>query len=218
MAPDGRSVDYNQRRDMTRQRWIAMGALAGYIGAIVLANYLIVHGMPGATATPFHTYTLPVGFGLAAPAGTYMAGLTFPLRDVVQRGGGRLLGVVAIVVAAVVSWWVSNPTIAVASGGTFLISESFDFLVYTPVANGRENPTRLRWFQWRPRFVPAVIASGVVAAVVDSLIFLKWAGIPYGHGALAGLIVGKLWIVTLIGGSIAYGLRRALPMPKAAVA
>ncbi len=182
---------------MTRLR-VASAALGLYVGAIVLANYLIVHGMPGATATPFHTYTLPTLFGLVCPAGTYMAAVTFPLRDVVQRGGGRLLGIVAILLAALVSWWVSNPTIAVASGGTFLISESLDFAVYTPLQR--------RWF------VPAVVASGIVAAVVDSLVFLKWAGIPYGHGALAGLIVAKLLVVLVVGGPLAYGLRRVLPL------
>jgi len=176
---------------------IAAGALTLYVGAIVLANYLIVHGCPGATATPFHTYTLPVGFGLAAPAGVYVAALTFPLRDVVQRFGGRTLGIVAILIAALVSYWVSNPIIAVASGGTFLISETLDFAVYTPFQR--------RWF------VPAVIASGVVAAVADSVIFLYWAGLPFGNGTLEGLIVGKLWIVTLVGGSLAFGLRRVLP-------
>lgn len=184
---------------MTVNRSIAAVATAAYVGAIILANYLIVHGMPGATATPFHAYTLPVGFGLVAPAGTYMAAVTFPLRDIVQRSGGRILGVVAIIAAALVSWWVSDPTIAVASGGTFLISESFDFAVYTPLQR--------RWF------VPAVVASGVVAAVIDSLIFLIWAGIPY-HGNLAGLIVGKLWIVVLVGGPIALALRRLLPVRR----
>ena len=177
-------------------RRIAIVALALYVGAIVLANYMIVHGLPGATATPFHTYTLPTLFGLVCPAGTYMAAFSFPLRDVVQRGGGRWLGVLAILLAALVSWWVSDPTIAVASGGTFLISESLDFLVYTPLQR--------RWF------VPAVIASGIVAAVVDSLVFLQWSGIGYGHGELAGLIVAKLLVVTLVGGPLAFGLRRRL--------
>jgi queuosine precursor transporter len=180
-----------------KAKGISASALTLYVGAIVLANYLIVHGMPGATATPFHTYTLPVGFGLVAPAGVYVAAITFPLRDVVQRFGGRALGIAAILVAALLSWWISSPIIAVASGGTFLISETLDFGVYTPLQK--------RWF------VPAVIASGVVAAVADSLIFLYWAGLPYGDGNLEGLIVGKLWIVTLVGGSLAFGLRRALP-------
>jgi uncharacterized PurR-regulated membrane protein YhhQ (DUF165 family) len=186
-----------RKGEMNRAVVTTVASFAAYVAAIVAANAMIVHGFFGlATATPFHTYTLPVGFGLVAPAGTYMAALSWPLRDVTQRSGGRIIGIAAILVAAVVSWWVSNPTIAVASGGTFLISESFDFLVYTPLQK--------RWF------VPAVIASGVVASVVDSLIFLKWAGIPY-SGNLEGIIVGKLWIVVLVGGSLAYGLRKVLP-------
>jgi uncharacterized PurR-regulated membrane protein YhhQ (DUF165 family) len=184
-------------RSATSLRLIAAVALGVYVGAIVLANYLIVHGFPGATPTPFGTYTVPVGFGLVAPAGTYVVALSFPARDVVQRAGGRILGIIAILIAGGVSWWVSSPTIAVASASTFLISETADFLVYTPLQR--------RWF------IPAVIASGIVAAVVDSLVFLKLAGIPY-SGNLAGLIVGKLWIVTLIGGPIAWLLRRRLPV------
>lgn len=183
---------------------IALVGLALYVGAIVLANYLIVHGMPGATATPFHTYTLPTLFGLVCPAGTYVAAASFPLRDLTQRAGGRWFGIAAIVLAAIVSWWVSSPIIAIASGGTFLISESLDFLVYTPLQ--------------RRHFVPAVVASGVVAAIVDSLVFLAWSGIGYGHGALGGLIVAKLAVVTLIGGPLAYGLRRKLPTPVGAFA
>lgn len=178
---------------------LALAGLALYVGAIVLANYLIVHGMPGATATPFHTYTLPTLFGLVCPAGTYMAAFSFPLRDLTQRAGGRWFGIAAIVLAAVVSWWVSSPVIAIASGGTFLISETIDFLVYTPLQ--------------RRYFTPAVVASGIVSAIVDSLVFLQWSGIGYGHGELSGLIVAKLLVVTLVGGPLAYALRRKLPTP-----
>ena len=175
---------------------IALGALALYIGAIVLANYLIVHGFPGATATPFHTYTFPTLFGLVCPAGTYVAALSFPLRDVAQRAGGKWVGVAAILLAAIVSWWVSNPAIAVASGGTFLISETCDFLIYSRL---------------QQRFGVSVVVSSAIAAVVDSLVFLQWAGIGYGHGELAGLIVAKLLIVIPIGWCLTRVLRKALP-------
>ena len=50
-----------------------------------------------------------------------------------------------------------------ASGLTYLCSESADFAVYTPLQR--------RWF------VPAVIASGCVALVVDSVVFLHLAGL-----------------------------------------
>ena len=181
------------------RRLITVIAASIYIGGIVLANYLIVHGFPGATPTGFGTYTVPVGFGLVAPAGVYAIAATWPSRDLLQRSGGRLLGILAILVGAGVSWFVSSAAIAVASGGTLLISESCDFAVDTPVQR--------RWFTW------AVIASGIVAAVVDSVIFLWWSGIGFGPDAviLKGQIVGKLWIVTLIAGPIAWALRKKVP-------
>jgi uncharacterized PurR-regulated membrane protein YhhQ (DUF165 family) len=176
-------------------RIIVTVSAAVYTAAIVLANYLIVHGFPGATATPYGTYTVPVGFGLVAPAGTYMIAVSWPARDMIQRTGGKRLGIIAIVVGAFLSWWISNPAIAVASGVTLLLSETADFLIYTPLQR--------RWF------VPAVIASGIVAAVVDSVVFVHLAGLPTSQ--IPGLIVGKLWIVTLVAGPIAWGLRRVVP-------
>ena len=89
------------------------------------------------------SHYLPVGFGLRAPSGVYLAALTFVARDVVQRVGGLRLGVAAIVSGAAISWWVSSPTLAVASGATFFISETCDFVVYTPAA-GLELPHRRR--------------------------------------------------------------------------
>ena len=176
-------------------RKIAALSAAIYCLAIVGANYLIVHGFPGATPTPFGTYTVPVGFGLVAPAGTYAIAVSWPARDILQRSGGRTVGIIAIAVGAILSWWVSSPAIAVASGVTLALSETCDFLVYTPLQR--------RWF------VPAVIASGVVAAVVDSVVFIHLAGLPTSQ--IPGLIVGKLWIVTLVAGPIAFGLRKVVP-------
>ena len=165
-----------------------------YILAIVLANYFIVHGFPGATPTGFGTYTIPVGFGLLAPAGTFMAAVAFPARDCLQRFGGRWLGVAAILVGALLSWWISSPAIAVASGVTFLCSESLDFAVYTPLQ--------------RDRFVLAVVLSGIAGTFLDSWLFLYLAGLPMSQ--FWGLVVGKLWVI-LLSGPVAYGLRKMLP-------
>jgi len=179
---------------MSQAKIITAVTAAVYVGAIVLANYLIVHGFPGATPTPFGTYTVPVGFGLVAPAGVYLAAVSFPARDLLQRSGGRIIGLVAILVGAGISWWVSSPAIAVASGVTFLCSETLDFAVYTPLA--------------KRYFIAAVVASGVAASALDSWLFLKIAGLPMSQ--FAGLFIGKLWIVTLVGGPIAYTLRKKL--------
>src|SRR5215471_1508907 len=131
-------------------RIVGAVALAVYVAAIFAANWLIVH----------------VGFvtvwptALVAPAGVYMAGLTFPARDVVQRGLGRWWGIGAIVLAAGITYLIS-PVLAFASGFTFLVSEGLDMLLYTPLAR--------RWFVW------GVALSSTLAAVIDSLLFLYLA-------------------------------------------
>lgn len=183
---------------MTSVRYRAIPALAVYVGAIVLSNWLITH--VGISAGP-GTHLTAVGFGLYAPSGVWAAGVSFPARDIVQRLGGRWLGIFAILLGAAISWRVSNPHIAEASGLTYLCSESADFAVYSPLQR--------RWF------TPAVVASGVISAVVDSVLFLHLGELPDGTRAVAGLILGKLWVV-LAAGPIAYGLRRAGPLAIAA--
>ncbi len=181
-----------------RTRWAA-AAFAVYVAAIVASNWLITHvGIPTGPGGPHLT---PVGFGLMAPSGVWAAAVSFPARDLVQRTGGRWLGVIAILAGAGVSWLVSDPRIAVASGLTYLCSETADFAVYTPLQR--------RWF------VPAVVTSGCIAAVVDSVLFLHLAGIPAGASAVAGLVLGKVW-VQLAAGPVTWGLRKARPVAVAA--
>lgn len=179
---------------MTNGRSWAAAAFTVYIVAIVASNWLITHvGIPAGPGT----HLTPVGFGLYAPSGVWAAAASFPARDVTQRLGGRRLGIAAIFIGAAISWRISDPHIAVASGVTYLCSEGADFAVYTPLQR--------RWF------VPAVVASGCIAAVVDSVLFLHLAGLPAGASAVAGLVLGKVW-VQLAAGPAAWGLRRAGPV------
>jgi uncharacterized PurR-regulated membrane protein YhhQ (DUF165 family) len=76
---------------------------------------------------------VPVGFGLVATAGTYFAGLAFVLRDSVQDAGGRRLVLTLIIAGALLSYLVSDPFIALASGVAFLVSETVDMGIYTPL-------------------------------------------------------------------------------------
>lgn len=176
-----------------RARWAA-GAFAVYAGAIVASNWLITHvGIPAGHGT----FLTPVGFGLMAPSGVWAAAVSFPARDIVQRAGGRWLGAAAVIAGAMISWAISDPRIAIASGLTYLCSETADFAVYTPLQR--------RWF------VPAVVASGCVAAVVDSVLFLHLAALPAGAAAVAGLVLGKAW-VQLAAGPAAWALRKAGPV------
>lgn len=158
-----------------------MIALVGYIATIVLANWAI------------QTFGIvPVGFGLAAPAGVYFAGLAFTLRDLVQEQLGRTWTVMAIVTGAAVSALVS-PGLALASGVAFLLSELADFAVYTPLR--------------RRNWLLAVALSNTVGLVADSVLFLALA---FGSlDFLPGQVVGKLWM-TLAAVAVLWTWRRRL--------
>jgi uncharacterized PurR-regulated membrane protein YhhQ (DUF165 family) len=143
--------------------------LFGYIATIFAANWAIT------------TFGLvPVGFGLLAPAGVYFAGLAFTLRDLTQDALGRRWTYAAILIGAALSGFLSGP-LALASAAAFLLSETADLLVYTPLHEHR--------------WLAAVAASNAVGLVVDSALFL-W--LAFGSlEFLAGQIVGKLEMTVL---------------------
>jgi uncharacterized PurR-regulated membrane protein YhhQ (DUF165 family) len=165
-------------------RALAVLAAAAFVAAIVLANYATTH------------YGLvPVGFGLVATAGTYLAGATFVLRDTVQDGLGKVATVALIAVGAGVSFALAGPAIALASGAAFLASEVADLAVYTPLR--------------RRGYVRAAVASNVVGAVVDTALFLYLARFPVTTSSVAGQMSGKL-AVTLAVVALVVGARGAL--------
>ena len=171
---------------------MAYDALLVDCGSIVAANWLILH--VGSVVLPDGTHLVPVGFGLLAPSGSFAAGATFVARDVVQRAAGRRWAIIAVVAGTILSVVVS-PRLALASGSAFLFSELVDFAVYTPLQERR--------------FVLAVVLSGLVGSVVDSVLFLSLAGIPLA-AALPGLLLAKVWI-QLLAGPFAAWLRRRVP-------
>jgi len=128
-------------------KYVGWLTLAGFIATIIIANWLV------STFGP-----VPVGFGLMAPAGVFVAGLAFTLRDIAQRQAGRGPVLIAIVVGAAISAIVAEPVFAVASAVAFGASELADFVVYTP----------LRKRGW----VVAVASSNAVGLVIDSILFL----------------------------------------------
>jgi len=145
--------------------------IAAFLGTILAANYVTTeYGM------------VPVGFGLIATAGTYFAGLAFILRDSVQDAAGKAWTVGLIIIGAGLSYLVSDPFIALASGVAFLASETADLAVYTPLR--------------RRGYVRAALASNAVGTLVDTVLFLWIAGFPI-QQALAGQIVGKLTVTAL---------------------
>ena len=156
-------------------------AFVAYVATIVAANWAVErYGI------------VRVGFGLTAPAGVFFAGLAFTLRDVTQLTLGKRIAIAAIVVGTLVSLLVST-RFALASGTAFLLSELADFFVYTPIQ--------------RAAFVPAVVVSNVVGAVVDSAIFLQLAFDSLEF--LPGQVVGKLLMTAAALPIVWAGRRRA---------
>lgn len=168
---------------------LAVAAAAGYVATIVAANYATSHfGLVG------------VGFGLVVTAGTFAAGLSFVARDLLQDAAGRWAVLAAIVLGAALSAVLSPVRLAVASGVTFLVSESADMAVYTPLRN--RNHRTAGW-----------IASNIVGSLIDSALFLYLAGFPmsgFTGQALVKIAVGvgtPLLLAGLIGARRAYVLR-----------
>jgi uncharacterized PurR-regulated membrane protein YhhQ (DUF165 family) len=145
---------------------------AAFLGCILAANYVTSRfGL------------VPVGlFGLVATAGTYFIGLTFVLRDLLHDTAGRRWTLAVIAAGAVLSFAVASPAIALASAAAFALSETADLAVYSPLR--------------RRGYLRAAVASNVVGAAVDTVVFLTVAGFPLAD-AFAGQMVGKLIITAL---------------------
>jgi hypothetical protein len=175
---------------------IATAATVGVVGSVVLANWL----------TDRYGF-VPIGFGLSTTAGTLAAGAALALRDALQDAAGKAAVLVAVVLGAVLSFAWSAPALAVASATAFAVAELADLLVYTPLRNRAEFGSRV--------WATAVLASGVVGAVVDTVLFLR---IAYGWSALkpdvvAGQFMGKI-LVSLLFVVAVKGVRRAVPHPS----
>lgn len=132
---------------------------------------------------------VPVGFGLVAPAGVYFVGAALTLRDLAQERVGTAPILLAILVGAGLSAFVS-PQFALASGAAFLLSELADFAVYTPLR--------------RRKWLLAIALSNTVGLLVDSALFL-W--LAFGSlDFIAGQVVGKAEM-TVLAVVVLWGIR-----------
>ena len=169
-------------------------ALLLFIGCIPLANWMIGH--VGTVCVPDGPCLIPVAPGLMAPSGVLTVGFALVLRDLVQRFLGRAWGLIAVLLGTAVSALVAGPSLVLASGVAFLLSEFADFAVYTPLQ--------------RRGLILAVLTSSGVGLVVDSLVFLSLAF--HSLDFLAGQVVGKAWAV-LVSIPCVYAARRLAPAP-----
>jgi queuosine precursor transporter len=153
--------------------------LALFALTVPAANWLIGHA--GTACVPQGPCLVPVAPGVMAPSGVLMVGVALVLRDLVQRRLGTGVSVLAILGGTALSALLAPPSLILASGVAFLLSEFADLAVYTPLA--------------RRRLVAAVVASSCAGLVVDSIVFL-W--LAFGSlEFLLGQVIGKSWMVLL---------------------
>ena len=163
-------------------------AVAVLFGSMLAANYVTTdYGF------------VPIGFGLSATAGTFFAGFALAARDAINDAWGRPAVVAVILVGTLVSFTLSAPEIAIASAVAFLVAESLDFAAYVPL--------RKRAKFGDKKWALAVVASNIVGAIADTVVFL---GIAFGAAAilpaLPGQLVGKSYATVmylLIGWAVA---------------
>jgi uncharacterized PurR-regulated membrane protein YhhQ (DUF165 family) len=151
--------------------------LAAFALCIPAANWMIGH--VGTQCPPGGPCLIPVAPEVLAPSGVITVGLALVLRDLVQRRLGWKAAAAGIVAGTLISGLVAPPQLVVASATAFLLSETVDMLVYTPLQ--------------RRKLILAVFASSAVGLVIDSIIFL-W--LAFGSlDFLEGQIIGKAWMV-----------------------
>lgn len=132
-------------------------SVVAYVVLIVLVNY-------GFSVVPL--VALPTGE--MWPPMSLAVGLVFVVRDFAQRAIGHWI-LAAMVVAGILSWYMADPFIAVASVAAFAVSETSDWLVYS--YSGRS-------------FRDRVLLSSAIGTPVDSVVFLALIG----HLSLSGVL------------------------------
>ncbi|WP_410626187.1 VUT family protein [Amycolatopsis sp. cmx-8-4] len=152
----------------TRAGGVSLIAL--YVACVVGANWLAEH--VGAVS---------VGFGLHAAAAVYVAGPVLVVRDWVQRLAGLRASLLAVALGTALSYLVAGPAIATASAVSFAVSEVLDAAAYTVIIR-------------RASVALAVLCSGIVGVVVDSLLFpaIAFASLALTPGHLLGKAYGVL--------------------------
>ena len=145
-----------------------------YIGLIVLVNWLF-------TVVPL----VDMGGGEMWPPVALIVGLIFIVRDFAQRVVGHWV-LAAMLIAAILSYFLADPFVAYASVAAFAISELADWLVYS--------------FTKRP-FAQRILLSSVLATPSDTVVFLGimgWLSAPAVLAMTASKLVGALIVWYLV--------------------
>lgn len=118
--------------------------MLAYVGVILILNF-------GFSYVPM----VDLGFGMFSPM-AIVAGAVFVIRDFAQREAGHLV-LVAMAVAALLTFALADPFVAIASVLAFGVSELTDWLLYTVT---------------KKPFHKRVLLSSLISTPVDTAVFL----------------------------------------------
>jgi len=139
-----------------------------------------------------------------APAGVFCIGAALVLRDWLQQVAGLWWTISLVIIGGGASYligdaagWTGLQKIALASLVAFIVSETVEAAVFTPIRNRN--------------LTAGVLASGMVGNAIDSWLFLTLA---FGSTAFfMGNFVGKAEMI-LVGGLLTAARRAMLPSPS----
>lgn len=120
------------------------------------------------------------------PAATLLVGLIFVIRDFAQRDIGHYV-IPAMLLAGVLSYFLADPVIAIASVTAFLVSEFADWAIYS--------------FTKRP-FPQRVLLSSALGTPIDSALFLYMIG----FFSVEGVII--MTLVKMVGALVVWSMIR----------
>lgn len=178
------------------RRLTILAASIGFVTTVYFANWLVNR------YGPIRVWPTE----LLAPAGVYVVGLAFLLRDTCQRLGGQWLALGLIAVGTGLTFLFVDARLAEASAAAFAASEIIGLAIFLTFGGNSGGPVILG---------AAVVAASAAAAAVDSVLFL-W--IAFGRDGLTffeGQMVAKVMVVAL---AIPFVLlaRKRIPAPQPA--
>jgi uncharacterized PurR-regulated membrane protein YhhQ (DUF165 family) len=154
---------------LTKINLLALISFICYVAVIVLSNILVVA-----------LGIIPIGFGLTAPAASLVVGIALLARDIVHKIAGLKWVMIGILFGCIVSWFIAEPSLAIASTAAFGISELLDLGIFSPLQ--------------KRGFYRAAFLSNAASAPIDSIVFLTLAGFSLSLSLIGGQVIAKvLW-------------------------
>jgi uncharacterized PurR-regulated membrane protein YhhQ (DUF165 family) len=117
----------------------------------------------------------------AVPLMAFFVGCVFVLRDYAQRSAGHHV-LWAIALACLISYWLGDPVVVVASVTSFAVSELLDYAIFTIT---------------KKPFHERVVFSSMIAVPVDSFIFLHMIGYA-SWGSILAMSLSKFFASALL--------------------